>query len=93
MPMNDSPNSPPPIGAAPEDHDYSHPWIISAIVSSICFVIGFIFLSTTKIWANFCQWADWPFLFYTAILTPVLMGFYAYGVYRLVAMLFARKRK
>ena len=71
---------PPPIGAAPEDQDFSHPWLISAIVSTICFAAGFTFMYLTGIWANFQQWADGPFLFYFAILMPVIFGFCVYGL-------------
>jgi len=91
--MSNTNESTPPIGAAPENEDYAHPWIISTIVSAICFGIGFVILYTSRLWNNFAQWADWPFLFYTAILTPVLMGFYAYGVYRVIQMLFQKKKK
>lgn len=87
-----APNIPPPIGAAPENEDYSHPWIISGIVSSICFAIGFVVLYYTGIWSNFWHWADFPFMFYAAILTPVLLGFYAYGIYLLIVKLFGRKK-
>ena len=80
----------PPIGAAPENEDFKHPWVISAIVSSICFVIGFAFMYTTGIWANFWQWADAAFLVYAAILTPVLLGFYSYGIYLLIRKLFRK---
>lgn len=89
--MSNEIDSTPPIGAAPENEDFQHPWIISAIVSAICFVIGFVILYSSKLWTNFAQWADWPFLFYTAILTPVLMGFYTYGIYRMVVMFFPPK--
>ncbi|HYG77293.1 MAG TPA: hypothetical protein VEK08_19970 [Planctomycetota bacterium] len=88
-----TPDVPPPIGAAPDGQDFSHPWIISGIVSAICFVIGFVFMYTTGLWANFWQWADGPFLFYFAILTPVLIGFYSYGVYLLITALFRSKAK
>jgi hypothetical protein len=86
------PKTPPPIGAAPENEDYSHPWIISAIVSAICFGIGFAFLYSTGLWANFWQWADAAFLVYAAILTPVLLGFYCYGIYLLISKLFSLGR-
>ena len=82
----------PPIGAAPENEDFQHPWIISIIVSTICFGVGFVILYTSRLWTNFAQWADWPFLFYTAILTPVLMGFYTYGVYRCIELLFRKDK-
>ena len=78
----------PPIGLAPENQDYSHPWIISAIVTAICFVLGFGIMYATGLWANFWNWADAAFLFYFAILTPVLLGFYAYGMYLLVTRTF-----
>lgn len=91
--MSNTSDSTPPIGAAPENEDFQHPWIISAIVSALCFGIGFVLLYTSRIWSNLAQWADWPFLFYTAILTPVLMGFYTYGVYRVLEILFRRKTK
>jgi hypothetical protein len=86
-------STPPPFGVAPENEDFSHPWLISGVISAICFGVGFALLYTTRIWANFWQWADWPFLFYCAILTPVLLGFYAYGVYRLVLALFKGREK
>jgi len=86
-----TPDMTPPIGVAPDGEDYSHPWIISAIVSAICFAIGFALLYSTGIWANFWQWADGPFLFYFAILTPVLLGFYTYGIVLLIKRLFGRK--
>ncbi len=89
----EAPKIPPPIGFAPENEDYSHPWIISAIVSAICFVLGFVLLYATGLWANFWQWADGPFLFYCAILTPVLLGFYAYGVFLLLSRLLGFRRK
>jgi|GEM_PF-1960592 len=91
--MNDTHEIPPPIGAAPENQDFSHPWIISFIVSAICFAIGFAVLYTTRIWSNFWQWADWPFLLYFAILTPVLLGFFVYGVYRVVTRVFWAGKK
>ena len=83
---------PPPIGAAPENEDFSHPWIISGIVSALCFAVGFGLLYATRLWSNFWQWADWPFLMYCAILTPVLLGFYSYGVYRLCARFFGKSK-
>jgi hypothetical protein len=79
-----APDIPPPIGAAPENEDFSHPWIISGIVSTICFGLGFALLYSTGAWHNVWQWADGPFMFYLAILAPVLVGFYAYGIYLLV---------
>jgi hypothetical protein len=90
--MSQSHDIPPPIGAAPEDHDFSHPWVISIVVSTLSFVIGFAILYTTRAWSNFWQWADWPFLVYCAILTPVLLGFYIYGMCRLLGLLFRRKK-
>ncbi len=93
MPRMEESSIPPPIGAAPENEDYSHPWIISAIVSAVCFAAGFALLYTTKLWANFRQWADLPFLMYCAILTPVLLGFYTYGVYRVVLMVLGKKAR
>ncbi len=71
---------PPPIGSAPEGHDYVHPWIISAVVSTIAFTIGFVFLYFTGAWKQIQQWADAPFLFYLAILLPVIAGFTVYGI-------------
>ena len=88
-----SQNSTPPIGAAPENEDYSHPWIISGIVSAICFVLGFAALYSSGLWANFWQWADAPFLFYFAVLTPVLAGFYAYGIYLFMGKIFGFGRR
>jgi hypothetical protein len=82
---------PPPIGGAPEDQDFQRPWLISAIVSTFCFGAGFLLLYTTGIWRHVRQWADWPFMFYLAILTPVLLGFYVYGVYRVVVLVSQRK--
>lgn len=82
----------PPIGVAPENEDYTHPWVISTIISTISFAIGFAILYATRAWSNFLQWADWPFLMYCAILTPVLLGFYIYGMCRLVGALFRRKQ-
>jgi uncharacterized protein (DUF2062 family) len=83
---------PPPIGAAPDNHDYNHPWIISGIISASCFAVGFFLLYSTRLWSNFTQWADWPFVFYCAILAPVLLGFYTYGVCRLIMLLFKGRR-
>lgn len=92
FPSAPSPASiPPPIGAAPENEDFTHPWIISAIVSALCFALGFGLLYATGLWANFWQWADAPFMFYAAILTPVLLGFYSYGVFLLVRKLLSRR--
>ena len=88
-----APEIPPPIGLAPEGQDFKHPWLISSIISAVCFVIGFVILYATGLWANFWQWADGPFLFYVAVLTPVLLGFYAYGVYLLIAKLFGLKAR
>ncbi len=88
----ESEHNPPPIGAAPENEDFTHPWIISGIVSALCFVAGFILLYTTRLWSNFRQWADWPFLMYAAILTPVLLGFYVYGVYRIVVLITSKSK-
>lgn len=90
--MANIPNIPPPIGAAPENEDYSHPWIISAIVSTICFAIGFGVMYSTGLWANFQQWADGPFLFYFAILTPVIFGFCVYGLILTVTRLFRKSK-
>ena len=80
--MSDSTSTPtpPPIGAAPEGQDFRHPWIVSAIVSTICFGIGFAVLYATGLWAKITEWADAPFLFYFAILMPVIVGFSIYGV-------------
>ena len=91
--MSDEQDTIPPIGAAPENEDFEHPWIISIIVSTICFGIGFAMLYSSSLWNNIAQWADWPFLFYTAILTPVLMGFYTYGVYRCIELVFRKEKK
>jgi len=88
-----APTIPPPIGAAPDGEDFSRPWLISGIVSAICFVIGFVFMYTTGIWANFWQWADGPFLLYFAILTPVLIGFYSFGLYLLISRVFGLGKK
>ena len=82
---------PPPIGAAPDGEDFSHPWIISAIVSTICFGVGFVFMYSTGLWANFSRWADGPFLFYFAILTPVIIGFIIYGTCTVIGRLFFRR--
>ena len=91
--MSDSTTPPiPPIGVAPENEDFSHPWIISAAVSALCFGIGFAVLYATGVWANIWQWADATFLVYAAILTPVLLGFYCYGVYLAVYKLLRRTR-
>ena len=73
-------NNPPPIGAAPEGEDFSHPWIISSIVTAISFGVGFVIMYTTGMWANFLHWADGAFLFYFAIILPVLVGFTVYGI-------------
>jgi hypothetical protein len=81
----------PPIGGAPENQDFKRPWLISAIVSTLCFGAGFFLLYTTGIWTRLRNWADWPFMFYLAILTPVLLGFYAYGVYRVIEIVRQRK--
>jgi O-antigen/teichoic acid export membrane protein len=91
--MSEPSSIPPPIGAAPENEDYAHPWIITGVVSAICFVIGFVVLYSTGLWSNFWQWADAPFLFYTAILTPVLLGFYCYGIFLLISRVFGIGRR
>lgn len=73
-------DNPPPIGAAPEGQDFAHPWIISSIVTAISFGIGFAIMYATGLWANFWHWADGAFLFYFAIILPVLVGFTIYGM-------------
>jgi len=83
----------PPIGAAPENHDFSHPWIISTIVSAICFGVGFVLMKVSGLWANFQQWADGPFLFYFAILAPVILGFTGYGLYLLARRVLGKRAK
>lgn len=70
----------PPVGLAPEGYDYAHPWIISAGVSALCFLVGFACLYPSGVWAQFGQWADGPFLFCFALLAPVLVGFTLYGI-------------
>ena len=87
------PKTVPPVGLAPEGQDYSHPWIVSAIVSALCFLIGFALLYATGWWARIWQWADAPFMFYFAILLPVLAGFALYGVYLTCGWLFGRPKR
>ena len=89
--MSDPRTIPPPIGIAPENEDYSHPWIISAIVSTLCFAVGFVLMYCSGLWTNFQQWADGPFLFYFAILTPVIIGFCVYGLYLIVCRIIGIK--
>lgn len=79
------------MGLAPEGHDFAHPWIISAVISALCFVAGFVVLYVSGLWANIQQWADAPFPLYFAILAPVLLGFAGYGVWLLAAKLFRPK--
>ncbi|MBV8072214.1 MAG: hypothetical protein JO270_20080 [Acidobacteriaceae bacterium] len=86
------PQTPPPIGAAPENEDFTHPWLISGIVSTLCFAVGFVLLYVTGWWSNLWQWADVTFIVYAAILTPVLLGFYCYGVYLALQKLFRKPR-
>lgn len=73
-------NAVPPVGLAPEGQDFSHPWLISGIVSAISFTLGFAVLYATGLWAKIWQWADAPFMFYFAILMPVIVGFTIYGI-------------
>ena len=70
----------PPMGIAPEGQDFEHPYVISAIVSAICFGVGFLVLWLGGLWGKIGQWADAPFMIYFAILLPVLVGFTTYGV-------------
>ncbi|MCW8131561.1 MAG: hypothetical protein KIS92_14525 [Planctomycetota bacterium] len=83
----------PPVGLAPEGEDFAHPWLISAIVSAICFAIGFGILYATGLWAKIMQWADAPFMFYFAILMPVLVGFTLYGIVITFVRLFRKPSK
>lgn len=83
----------PPVGLAPEGQDFAHPWLISAIVSAICFTIGFLALYFTGLWAKIWQWADAPFMFYFAILMPVIVGFTFYGIGITIVRLFGGKKK
>ena len=80
-------SDPPPIGVAPDGQDFAHPWIVSAIISALSFGVGFVVLHLTGWWEKILQWADAPFLFYFAILMPVIVGFCLYGVYRCVSKL------
>ena len=77
--------STPPIGAAPEGQDFAHPWIISTIVTAVCFGLGFGIMYATGLWSNFWHWADGAFLFYFAIILPVIVGFSIYGLYLMIA--------
>ena len=83
----------PPVGLAPEGYDYAHPWIISAVVSVICFAVGFACLYPTGVWAQFGQWADGPFLICFALLAPVLVGFTLYGIAIVVRRLVRGKKR
>jgi len=74
------PDTVPPVGIAPEGQDFVHPYVISAIVSVICFGVGFLVLWLSGLWAKIWQWADAPFMIYFAILMPVLVGFTVYGI-------------
>ena len=87
------PKSVPPVGLAPEGLDFAHPWIISAIVSALCFLLGFACLYWTGLWKQFGEWADGPFLFYFAILAPVLVGFGVYGILLAVRWLVRGKKR
>jgi hypothetical protein len=86
------PENPPPIGVAPEHHDYSRPWLVSALVSAACFSVGFALLYGTGAWHNIRQWADAPFMVCLAILAPVLAGFHAYAICLLLSALRERFR-
>lgn len=85
-------NNPPPIGAAPEGEDFAHPWIISTVVSVISFGVGFAIMYATGLWSNFWHWADGAFLFYFAIILPVLIGFTAYGIFLTLSKLTKKNR-
>jgi len=62
-------------------------------VSALCFAIGFAVLYFSGLWTKLLQWADAPFMFYFAILAPVLFGFTMYGIYLAFAKLFGWERK
>lgn len=83
----------PPVGLAPEGEDFAHPWLISAIVSAICFGVGFGVLYLSGLWSKIMQWADAPFMFYFAILMPVIVGFTVYGIVITVMRLFRKPKK
>ena len=87
------PNTVPPVGLAPEGQDFAHPYVISAIVSILCFGVGFLALWLTGLWAKLPQWADAPFMIYFAILLPVLAGFMLYGIFHTVAKLTGKRAK
>ena len=86
------PDSVPPIGFSPEGQDFAHPWIVSALVSGLCFAIGFALLYFSGWWAQILQWADLPFLVYFAILFPVLVGFTIYGVFVVLQKVLRKRR-
>ncbi|GMV80751.1 MAG: hypothetical protein AMXMBFR7_19350 [Planctomycetota bacterium] len=79
-----NPDSVPPIGLPPAGEDFVHPWIVSAIVTTLMFVLGFGVLWLTGLWAKIHQWADAPFMFYFAVLMPVIVGFSIYALCLLV---------
>lgn len=82
----------PPVGIAPEGQDYKHPWIVSAVVSALAFATGGLILYLTGWWAKIHNWADITFVIYFAILMPVIVGFFFYGIYLLVRKLSGHKR-
>ncbi|MCZ7647579.1 MAG: hypothetical protein M5U26_20365 [Planctomycetota bacterium] len=84
------PDEVPPIGMPPAGQDFAHPWIVSAIVSALTFTIGFAVLKLTGLWTQFSEWADAPFMFYFAILMPVIVGFVMYGIYLAVQKLMGK---
>ena len=87
------PKATPQVGLSLERQDFSHPWVVSGIVSALSFALGLLVLYCTGRWAKLWQWADMPFMIYFAILMPVLCGFTLFGLYTLVEKFFRKRRR